>query len=82
MSTVTIQSPSIRSVSQHQSQHISRHFVDPSEILLLDADDPIFPRLVTRTGSRYQAVVPTWEEQLEIEKERARNPPDENRELR
>lgn len=40
----------------------------------LDPDDPIFPRNVTRVGNRYQAVVPTWEEQKAIELERAQEP--------
>ncbi|KAJ9119411.1 hypothetical protein QFC24_005644 [Naganishia onofrii] len=40
----------------------------------IDPDDPIFPRNVTRIGNRYQAVVPTWEEQQAIELERAQEP--------
>ncbi|KAJ9117562.1 hypothetical protein QFC22_004412 [Naganishia vaughanmartiniae] len=40
----------------------------------IDADDPIFPRNVTRVGNRYQAVVPTWEEQQAIEFERGQEP--------
>jgi hypothetical protein len=44
-----------------------------------DSDDPIFPRQVTRLGQRYQAVVPTWEEQQVLEKARAANTtPDED----
>jgi hypothetical protein len=44
----------------------------------LDADDPIFPRQVTRLGQRFQGVIPTWEEQQELEKERAAGPEQED----
>lgn len=33
----------------------------------LDPDDQIFPRAATRVGTKYQANVPTWEEQQAIE---------------
>lgn len=33
----------------------------------LDPDDPIFPRAATRVGLRYQAIVPSWEEQQAAE---------------
>ena len=36
----------------------------------LDPDDPIFPRAATRVGPRYQAVVPSWEEQQVAEAQR------------
>ncbi|KAJ9114192.1 hypothetical protein QFC20_001708 [Naganishia adeliensis] len=39
----------------------------------IDPDDPIFPRNLTRIGNRYQAVVPTWEEQQVIEAERSKD---------
>lgn len=45
--------------------------------VFVDSDDPIFPRQVTRLGQRFQAVVPTWEEQQELEKERVLHPPSE-----
>lgn len=39
----------------------------------IDPDDPIFPRNLTRIGNRYQAVVPTWEEQQVIEAEKSQD---------
>lgn len=39
----------------------------------IDPDDPIFPRNLTRIGNRYQAVVPTWEEQQVIEAEKSKD---------
>jgi hypothetical protein len=57
-----------------KQRHGATFRVEPnSAILSADPDDPIFPRNLTRIGSRYQAVVPTWEEQQALEVERAKD---------
>ena len=39
----------------------------PILVLMIDPDDPIFPRAATRVGAKFQATVLSWEEQQEAE---------------
>lgn len=39
----------------------------------LDPDDAIFPKSATRVGPRFQAIVPSWEEQMDAAEAARRN---------